>query len=244
MDKKNIIEDGIHINEQYQKDIIEQKKSIVPLEEQLKNIGFSNLQEFFELKRKYLMNKYLKTNLIKTKPSQAMINLQKLINENKYGIVSVDNDVTCVHVGSKENTLNQDYCQRNNVPIYEYNSYGGAIVATKGDYSLALIVPSEVDLNSSFILNGIKNILNKYFSNVSINGNDIFINNLKVAGSTAFGNEKFFFMIFHFSMSDKGNLVSEICGAPKTGKQVGYIDENILSLEKLKEELLLWLQGQ
>ena len=123
-------------------------------------------------------------------------------------------------------------------------NYGGAIVATEGDYSLALIVPSEVDLNSSFILNGIKNILNKYFSNVSINGNDIFINNLKVAGSTAFGNEKFFFMIFHFSMSDKGNLVSEICGAPKTGKQVGYIDENILSLEKLKEELLLWLQGQ
>ena len=185
------IEKGININEQYQLDVLEQKDNIVPLVTQLKNIGFSDLQEFFDLKKEYLMHKYLK----------------------------------------------------NNIPIFLYDSYGGAIVATKDDYSLAFIVPSNIDLKSSFILENIKLILEKYFSNVSIEGNDIFIDGLKVAGSTAYSNDKIFFMIFHFSMSEKKELILNICGAPKTGKQVGYINTNILNVNKLKEELLSWLQG-
>ena len=39
------IEKGIDINEQYQLDVLEQKNNIVPLVTQLKNIGFSDLQE-------------------------------------------------------------------------------------------------------------------------------------------------------------------------------------------------------
>ena len=93
------------------------------------------------------------------------------------------------------------------------------------------------------ILENIKLILEKYFSNVSIEGNDILIDGLKVAGSTAYSNDKIFFMIFHFSMSEKKELILNICGAPKTGKQVGYINTNILNVNKLKEELLSWLQG-
>ena len=56
------IEKGININEQYQLDVLEQKNNIVPLVTQLKNIGFSDLQEFFDLKKEYLMHKYLKNN--------------------------------------------------------------------------------------------------------------------------------------------------------------------------------------
>ena len=237
------IEKGININEQYQLDVLEQKNNIVPLVTQLKNIGFSDLQEFFDLKKEYLMHKYLKNNILETTSSNAMNTLQTLINNNQFGIVSVTNDITCVHVGKKENNLNQTYCSENNIPIFLYDSYGGAIVATKDDYSLAFIVPSNIDLKNSFILENIKLILEKYFSNVSIEGNDIFIDGLKVAGSTAYSNDKIFFMIFHFSMSDKKELILNICGAPKTGKQVGYINTNILNVNKLKEELLSWLQG-
>ena len=142
------IEKGININEQYQLDVLEQKNNIVPLVTQLKNIGFSDLQEFFDLKKEYLMHKYLKNNILETTSSNAMNTLQTLINNNQFGIVSVTNDITCVHVGKKENNLNQTYCSENNIPIFLYDSYGGAIVATKDDYSLAFIVPSNIDLKN------------------------------------------------------------------------------------------------
>ena len=96
---------------------------------------------------------------------------------------------------------------------------------------------------SKHLLEKTKQILLKYFNNVEIQDNDILINNKKVAGATSFGTEDFFFLIYHFSMSDKEELITAICGAPTSGKQPGYIDTTILSTKQLMEDFLSWLQG-
>ena len=106
-----------------------------------------------------------------------------------------------------------------------------------------MLLPLTIDISSGFILQKTKEILRKYFDDVEVVDNDILIKNRKVAGATSFGTERYFFLIYHFSMSEKEELITEICGAPTSGKRPGYIDTTVLPTERLMEEFLSWLQG-
>lgn len=238
------VEQGIKLNKQHiynvENGIIEE----VPFIEQIKALGYSDLEEFFNDKIEYEMQHVLKDHVYSVNPKDAMSTLRRLVQNDEYGIVSVYTNETCVHHGQDPTkTLNRDYCIEHNIPIYPYDSFGGNIVATKDDYSIALLLPLTIDVSAGFVLNKTIQILKKYFIDVKIQDNDILINNKKVAGATSFGTDRYFFLIYHFSMSEKTDLITAICGAPATGKQPGYIDTTILSTEKLMEEFLSWLQG-
>ena len=239
------IEQGILINRQHMYDVrnnIAEKESF---ESQIKKLGFKDLEEFFKEKAEYEMQSFLKNNVYSVKPKEAMIKLRELISDKKYGIISVYTDETCVHHGqNKDKIINVEYCKNNNIPIYEYDSFGGSIVATEGDYSMALLIPNSIDIWTSSILNKIKDILLKYFNNVEIQNNDILINKKKVMGSTSLIKDNYFFFIYHFSMSEKNDLIHAICGDPTSEKVPGYIDNKVLSTSELMEELLIWLQGR
>lgn len=240
----NKIQQGIELNKHHLFNIINNISEETSFSSEIIHLGFKNLEDFFEQKREYEMQQSLKNKVYETTPEKAMTTLSYLINNQLYGIVSVNNNQTCVHKGqNKEKTINMQYCQEHNIPIYEYNSYGGNIVATENDYSIALIVPREIDIDRAFVLNHTKNILDKYFKNIIIDGNDILLDGKKVAGATVFEDEHIFFLIYHFSMSPKEELIYNICGNPDTNKQPGFLDQKILSTEELKKELLSWLQG-
>jgi hypothetical protein len=241
------IEQGIQINNQHIYNVENNINEPISFIDQIKNIGYSSLKEFFEEKAEYEMQNVLRNKIYSVSPKDAMNTLQNLIKNNEYGIVSVYTDETCVHHGQDlSKYLNESYCQLHNIPIYSYNSFGGNIVATKGDYSFAIIVPSSIDINANFILKRIVSILRKYYTNkndIAIENNDILIDGKKVLGSTVFGNDKMIFCICHFSMTEKQTLISKICGEPSTGKYAGYIKEELLTTEQLMEEVLKWLQG-
>ena len=238
------VEQGIAINNQHIYNVENDIKEEVSFIDQIKALGYADLEEFFNDKIEYEMQQVLKGQVYSVEPKNAMPTLRKLIQNQQYGIVSVYTNETCVHHGQDPNkTLNEEYCAEHNIPIYPYDSFGGNIVATVGDYSVALILPLTIDISAGFVLEKTKDILQKYFEDVQIQDNDILINNKKVAGATSFGTDRFFFLIYHFSMSEKTDLIYSICGAPTTNKQPGYIDTTVLSTEKLMEEFLSWLQG-
>lgn len=238
------VEQGILLNNQHiynvENNILEQPS----FRRKMLDLGYNNLEEFFKEKAEYEMQQVLKNHVYSVEPKNAMVTLRGLIQEQVYGIVSVYTTETCVHHGqdtSKE--LNTQLCEELNIPIYNYDSFGGNIIATEGDYSVALLIPSYIDITSQFFLEKIQNILKQYFNNVFSQDNDIFINGEKVVGITSFGNDDFFFIIAHFSMSPKVELIHQLCGAPVSDKIPGYIDTEILSTEELMNEVLLWLQG-
>lgn len=240
----NAIEQGIEINNQHIYNIENGIDEPVSLLEQIQNLGYRDLEDFFNHKREYEMQCVLKGNVYSVTPKNAMPTLRHLIGNGLYGIVSVDTNETCVHHGQDDSKfLDYNYCSVNGIPIYTYDSFGGNIVATKDDYSMAVLLPINIDIDTAFVLSHLKNILDKYFDDVEIQGNDILISNKKVAGTTSFGTGNFFFLIAHFSMSPKDELIRAICGEPSSDKIPGYIDTKILSTEKLKGDLLGWLQG-
>lgn len=240
----NVIEQGIALNNQHIYNIENGIDEPISLLEQIQNLGYKDLEDFFEHKKEYEMQQILRGNVYSVGPKDAMPTLRHLIEDGLYGIVSVDTNETCVHHGQDDSKfLDYVYCSVNDIPIYTYDSFGGNIVATKDDYSIAVILPINVDIDTTFVLLHFKSIIDKYFDNVEIQGNDILINNKKVAGTTSFGTGNFFFLIAHFSMNPKDELIRSICGTPSSDKNPGYIDTAILSTEQLKGDLLGWLQG-
>lgn len=240
----NKIEQGILLNEQHIQNIAEHIPEKVSFVDQIKELGYKDLEEFFDCKREYEMQNVLNGNVYSVSPSNAMPTLRKLVENKHFGIVSVYTNETCVHHGKDSSKgLNTNYCNSHDIPIYEYDSFGGSIVATKGDYSFALLIPIKIDVSSKFILHHFKEILSKHFSGVEVQGNDIMIGGKKIAGTTNFETEDCFFLIAHFSMNEKSELIKAICGKPTSNKIPGYIDATVLSTEKLMKEILAWLQG-
>lgn len=236
----NKIEQGIEINNQHIYNVINQIPEEISFNEQIINLGFENLEDFFEQKKVFEMQQFLKGKVFITNPIDGL----QLIQNKNFGIISVDDDYTFVYKGNNKKEINIEYCQQNNISIYNYGTFGGAVVVSPGDYNIGVVIPTQLDLGSNFFLNNIALILNKYFENVKVDNNDILINDKKVLGSAGFGNEEFFFFVAQISFSDKFELIQRICGdIEEGGKQPGYIDPNILSAEQLKEELLSWLQG-
>ncbi len=239
------IEQGILINTQHQNNIVNNIPEEVSFIDQILNLGYKDLEEFFEEKAIYEMQQVLKDKLFFTPMGDLVPTLSNLIQTQQYGILSIFTDKTCVcHGDNTEKPLNTEYCEENNIPIYPYNSFGGNIVATKEDYGLVIITPASIDISQQLILNRFIKILQKYFNNdFIIQDNDVLMDNRKIIGSGNFGNNGISIMLFYFSMSDKGELIQNICGEPLTNKTPGHIDATILPTEQLVKELLSWLQG-
>lgn len=239
------VEQGILINTQHQNNVINNIPEEISFRDQILNLGYKDLEEFFEDKAIYEMQQVLKGKLFSTSMEQLIPTLTNIIQNHEYGIVSIYTDKTCVcHGDNTAKTLNTEYCETHNIPIYPYNSFGGNIVATKEDYGLVFIFPPSIDISQQLILSKFIEILKKYFNNeFIIKNNDILMDNKKIVGSGNFGNDEMSLMLFYFSMSDKGELISNICGEPTTNKMPGHIDAAILPTEQLVKELLSWLQG-
>lgn len=237
------VEQGIEINSQHLYNVLNDIPEEVSFRDQIIELGYDTIEQFFEEKAAYEMQEVLTENVSSVSMPQLIPFLQAMITQEQFGVVFIYTDGICVCSGqNEEKILNREYCEQNNIPIYPYDSFGGSIVADKDDFGLAILLPEFIDISAPMFLHKIVEILSKYFENVTIQGNDILINNKKVIGSGSFGNDQVFIMLLYFSMSDKGVLIENICGQPTTGKEPGYIDPEVVSAKKLQGEVLLWLQ--
>ncbi len=238
------IEQGILINSQHLYNVLNNIPEETSFKDQILALGYETIEDFFEEKTIYEMQQILKDQIIPVAMKDIPTQMWYYANEIHYGILSVYTNETCICRGDDETKpFNEEYCKANNIPIYPYYSFGGNIVATKEDFGIVVLLPTNIDISPLLILNGVANILKKYFENVEVYGNDILIGGKKVIGSMSFGNEEIFVMAVYFCASDKGDLIEKICGEPITDKTPGYINTEILSTDQLRNEVLLWLQG-
>ena len=203
----------------------------------LKDCGFDSLNTYFAEKKEYqLLNCGIKIKEINT--GDGIETIMDLINNKTPTLLFNENNETFVYHLTDE--MNDEYCINNGIPVYDIYTNGGTIVVKNGDLSIAIIIPDDIEINSEYILNGIKNILLKYFENVEVSNNDIMINNKKCIGSAHISKNGMIAFVASCSFSDKTELIRNICTTPSS-KMAGYIDSSSLSRDKLKEELSLWL---
>lgn len=227
---------AIEIEKEYISNIIHNTNTPA-LIDLLKDCGFNSLDKYFTAKKEYqFLNCGMKIKEINTGDGIRTI-MDLLINKSPTLLFNENNE-TFVYRLTDE--MNDEYCINNGIPVYDIYADGGTIVVKNGDLSIAIIIPDDIEINSEYILNGIKNILLKYFEHVEVNNNDIMIDNKKCIGSASINKNGMLAFVASCSFSDKTELIRNICTAPSS-KIAGYIDSSILSRDRLKEELSLWL---
>lgn len=125
-----------------------------------------------------------------------------------------------------------------------YNSINQLILSSNKDLRIYLIVPSNKRAKFKhpleFFKNKIKDLLSRYYDNVTIKENDIFIDNKMVCGCASIFCDNSYAFMFQINFDDKSKIIKEIFGEITTPPT--YIDSNVLSQEELKNEFLSWLK--
>ena len=211
------------------------------LPDRLKEYGYNELSEYFKDKRDYQFSQ-IEFNFVEEPMPNGVTEIFKMINSNKAGILFVDWEDTYVVCGDKGlEEFNRKYCEENNITFFPLYTGGGTIVGGKGDFSFGVCYPKSTLIDAAYILNSVKDILQKYTSlTISVEGNDILFDGKKICGSATYMIANVSMTIMHFSFSDWSELISNICTTSKQGKEVGYV--SFMTHSDFKGDVLKWLQ--
>lgn len=207
--------------------------------DEIQKYGFESLEEYFDAKKTYQLSK-LEFTVKNINPDEVVDELKIVFENNTTGLWLCDHPKTYVFGGINglEN-YNENYCIENNITVYPYLSGGGIIVHQDGDFTYGLSCPANLNIDANYILKRTSEILQKYTDKkVTVNGNDILVDMLKVSGSTSYKQNGLFLILVYFSFNDKTKLINNICNK-KSDKIPGYID--FITREELKQEVLKWL---
>ena len=205
--------------------------------DKIQECGFETIKDYRTQKTKYLFES-LEFLYIPTTQYECLNDVFKVIKEKTTCFLFADTEQTFIYHGTAD--YNKDYCTNNNILIYEIQTDGGTIISTEGDLSLGICCPIIPGVDAQYILNQLKNILQKHTHLlVEVKRNDILVNNKKILGSSTYPKEDMLMFVCHVSFKDNQELISNICVSNKIGKEVGYID--FLSREKFKQEVSEWL---
>lgn len=206
----------------------------------VKEYGFESLKEYFEAKRDYQFSQ-LKFEVVETTPERGLSELFNAIQNQTTAVGFMYFDRPAVLYGNQNDT-NIEYCKECGLEVYPYYSKGGTIVAAAGDINVAICVPKSLDIDSRYIMDNLLLILKKHTNKtVTIDGNDMMIDGQKVFGGTSYVQNDMFAFAATISLSDRSELISNICLKHST-KQPGYID--FMNREQLRWEVLEWLAAQ
>ena len=213
---------------------------IFHLIDEIKKCGFDSLDEYFELKKKYQFA-HLNFTVRNIHPDRCMAAGWNMLEKKETGIFFVEvSDVVVYSYNTKP--YNKEYCQQNNITVYELPAGGGTIVANEGDLQFGLCIPDSLNIESDFILNGMVNILSKYMDNIEIVDNDILLKGKKICGMTFLRHNGMIIFLAHFSFSDNSKLIESICHINEKSEKIPYyitaIDKNVL-----KSEVIKWLSS-
>lgn len=124
---------------------------------------------------------------------------------------------------------------------YNMRYIGGTIISGPEDLSIAIITPSEYDLTCSYYTERIGKFLSGFFDNVIVTGNDILIDNKKVAGAVSREVNNVFLFATQVSFKDRSSVINHLC-PPHGDKTPGCIDSSIISRNDLQNEILSWFE--
>lgn len=211
------------------------------LSERLKPYGYDDLAVYFNDKRDYLFSQWI-PEVYPIDVRNITTGLEDAVKNEKYGIYISTTDGLYAFHGSDE--IDYTLCEELGVYVAELYHQGGTIIGSEKDLGIEIIAPNDIGLDTNFILNKFYEIISKYVSgNVTIDGNDILIDDKKVMGSMRRSVGNVFVWAAQVSFGDYKDIVSQIC-TKKSVKEPSCIDSLMLSRELLEREVLKWLQKQ
>lgn len=132
------------------------------------------------------------------------------------GIWMFNSNKSCVYL-KEHGVIDRDYCEKNDIPIFEFKRHGGTIVTSKGDVGIFISIPSSF----ADSLGELPKLVVKYLYDKGIdcayNENDILVEGCyKVAGASAFINETRGLVQFamHISINVDLEHIKNICTKP------------------------------
>lgn len=217
-----------------------------------KILGDTNAMDLFKFKDKLLDIGYTEQEFELLKLNKQIVELgieikeitpDKIFSETKKNIkkkalILVKPIAKCVYNGNVE--FNKEYCDNNNIPVYDIGYSGGTIVASSGDLAGILIIddPRLFEIFQNRIVSWIK----ENYSNVTTEGNDILVEGYKVFGGATMYNGGRFIFYFQLSFNMDIGLIKSISKKEMIKIPKGLNSFGNKTREDLINDLRLWLQ--
>lgn len=201
--------------------------------------GYSNLEEFHNDKIEYML-KCLNWDVVhqpKIDLAVTYYDLENQIPAFMYSVFTGEN-YAFVKTNYEHDHNLEDLGYK--VIHMGYNTRNGLILSFDGDLRVYLIVPNNIDVNAETFLIKMNDYLNGLGLNSIVDGNDILVDGKKVCGSGMFVINDMLNIVYQINFTDHTDEIERICG--EMPKKPGYISQDILTPEQLKNKFLEWLQ--
>lgn len=132
------------------------------------------------------------------------------------------------------------YLQEHNLEICEIPTIGGIIIVSAGDIGFGLTT-FNLDKTNSFLEKAKENLIALIESHgykCTLDGNDILINNFKVASYCSLIRDQVFFGVFQCSVNVNLELIKNICTKPMVKIPKG-LSEFGITTEEVEQEVVL-----
>ena len=231
---------AIEMERKYLEDVIRGERTF-HLVDAIKECGFKSLEEYSDIKKKYQFRQ-LKFTVKNITQEEVASELATVFENGTVGLWLCDHPKICVFGGFHGlKDFNEEYCIENDITVYPYLSNGGIIVHQAGDFTYGISCPEDIQVGAEYVLNRTRHMLQKHTNKkVTVVGNDILVNGLKVCGSTIYNKNGLFLILVYFSFNDKTELINTICNK-KSVKKPGYID--FMTRDELRREVLAWIKS-
>lgn len=204
----------------------------------LSEYGYENLDTYFTDKKEYQL-KHCGMELHEPPMSTVISEFVEAVKQRKPSIWIPTADSVFVWHG--DDAIDEALCEELGVEIYQMpNFIGGNIVSGPSDFSMTVCIPADIDITTKYMLNRLKEIMDKYIDGVIIDGNDFLLDGRKVMGVMNLRVNGMYLFACHISYADHTEYINQICQKP-TEKVPGYIDSSLLPKQTLKNEVLAWL---
>ena len=225
--------------QQYYKDKDTQHSNILDILDYIRPYGYDNYDEYYNDVQEYMLRiQNYEIKEVENVSEDCYVNyLQNKIPALVYNIHS-DNNFAFV-----PNSFDKDelFAKYNIIPQrMNYDANNGVIITSDGDLKMVIIVPDFIKLPKDYFLVKLYNYLSNYFDDIFIDNNDIMLHNKKIVGSGVQNINGMNVYMFQITFVDRAELIKQVCTS--SVKEPGFIDENIISQEKLKNEIVSWLQ--
>lgn len=230
----NDIEKAMQAEQSYLRDKLSGKNVSLNLSE----YGYKDLETYFSDKRDYqLKNCGIEVHETNMDDIESRVENAIMSKTPSIWIPTADE----IFVWHGNDALDRDLCAEMGAQVYDMNYIGGTIVSGADDLSFALIVPENIDISTSYMLLKIKSIMDEYFTDVVIDGNDILINGKKVLGSMQRRVNGMYVFACQISYADRSEYIKRLCSKSSI-KTPGFIDRNILAKRALQDGVIACLQ--
>ena len=209
----------------------------ISLIDNLSAYGYTTLDDYFSDKKSYLL-KSLNFNVYNVDEKNLENKLEQSIINKEPSIYFVTPSRLVAWNGSEP--IDTNLCDSLGVEIHNLSYEGGTIISGTEDFSLVIIVPNTIDINSDYFMTKFYEFYKKYYANVVFNSNDMLIDGVKIMGAMQREVNNMFLFATQVSFVDRLDIINQICPSD-SGKIAGSLANAPFDKSVLKDEVMSWL---